>query len=133
MDDIFMNACLGGDLELTELILRIVLDRNDLHVLSVESQRVMTNLVGRSIELDIAATDDAGVEYNIEIQQADSDANPRRSRYHSSVIDAHALKKNTPFKALPETYVILSRKTTSLKAAVRSISSSGWRSKQGVP
>ena len=46
MDDIFMNACLGGDLELTELILRIVLDRNDLHVLSVESQRVMTNLVG---------------------------------------------------------------------------------------
>ena len=115
MDDIFMNACLGGDLELTELILRIVLDRNDLHVLSVESQRVMTNLVGRSIELDISATDDAGVEYNIEIQQADSDANPRRSRYHSSVIDAHALKKNTPFKALPETYVIFITKNDVLK------------------
>lgn len=115
MDDIFMNACLGGDLELTELIIRIVLNRDDLHVKNVESQKVMTNLVGRSVELDIFATDDNGVEYNIEIQQADSNADPRRARYHSGIVDAHVLAKNTPFKALPETYVIFITKNDVLK------------------
>lgn len=42
----------------------------------------------------------------IEIQRADKGADPKRARYHSSILDAHLLRPNDDFKDLPETYVI---------------------------
>ena len=55
MDDDFMNACFDGDIEATELVLRIILDRPDLQVIRVSTQRVMKNLLGRDVWLDIDA------------------------------------------------------------------------------
>ena len=106
MDDDFMNVCFSAYPELTEFVLRIVMKRNDLHVVRVETQKTYTNLLGRSVRFDIDATDDKGVEYDIEIQKADRGASPRRARYHSSAKDFDLLKKKQPFDALPETYVI---------------------------
>ena len=106
IDDDFMNACFDGNIEGTELILRIILGKSDIIVLSVQTQQVMKNLLGRDIWLDINARDSEGKEYDIEIQRADKGAGFKRARYHSSIIDAHTLKPNEDFSKLPETYVI---------------------------
>ena len=106
MDDIFMTKCFEDNIECTELVLRIVMDRPDLKVLSVKVQSLYKNLQGRSLALDIDATDSQGRRFDIEIQRADSGASPRRARYHASVIDANTLQAQEDFDALPELYVI---------------------------
>lgn len=106
IDDDFMNACFDDNIEGTELILRIILGKPDLSVKSVKTQKVMKNLLGRDIWLDIDATDSKNTELDIEIQRADKGADPKRARYHSSILDAHLLRPNDDFKDLPETYVI---------------------------
>ncbi len=106
MDDDFMNACFDGYNEGVELILRIILDKPDIHVTNVTTQRVMKNLHGRDVWLDIDANDDAGKNYNIEVQRSDKGAERKRARYHSSILDAHLLKPNEDFSKLPETFVI---------------------------
>ena len=106
MDDIFMTKCFEGDLECTELVLRIVMERPDLVVQSVKVQSPYKNLQGRSLTLDIDATDSKGRRFDIEVQRADSGATPRRARYHASVMDANALQVQEDFEILPELYVI---------------------------
>ena len=49
IDDVFMNACFDNNIEDTELILRIILNRPDISVKSVRTQQVMKNLQGRDI------------------------------------------------------------------------------------
>ena len=88
IDDDFMNACFDGNIEGTELLLRIILNKPDISVESVTTQKVMKNLLGRDIWLDIDAIDSTGKEYNIEIQRADNGADRKRARYHSSMLDA---------------------------------------------
>ena len=106
IDDDFMNACFDDNIEATELILRIILNRNDLSVKRVKTQKLMKNLLGRDIWLDIDAIDSENAELDIEIQRADKGADRKRARYHSSILDAHLLRPNEDFKDLPETYVI---------------------------
>ena len=101
-----MTACFDGNIEATELLLRIVLDREDLKVKKVTTQKAMKNLQGRDIYLDIDAVDSNGSEIDIEIQRANQGADRKRARYHSSIMDAHLLKPGDDFKSLPETYVI---------------------------
>ena len=106
IDDVFMNVCFDDNIEGTELILRIILNKPDIIVKSVKTQRVMKNLLGRDIWLDISATDSEGKEYNVEIQRTDRGADVKRARYHSSIMDAHLLRPTEDFSSLPETYVI---------------------------
>lgn len=105
IDDDFMNACFDDNIEGTELLLSIILNRN-VSVKEVRTQRNLKNLVGRDTYLDILADEDDGSELNVEIQRADKGATPRRARFHSSILDAHSLKPNEDFSKLPETYVI---------------------------
>ena len=74
MDDIFMQVCFSDNRECTELVLRIILNRPDLRVQSVHTQKMLKNLHGRSLCLDIAATDSEQTTYDIEIQRADQGA-----------------------------------------------------------
>ena len=106
IDDDFMNVVFDDNVEGTELLLRIILDNPTINVNSVKTQRVMKNLLGRDVWLDIDANDDTGKEYNIEIQRADKGAERKRARYHSSIKDAHLLKAGDDFSKLPESYVI---------------------------
>ncbi|MCR5205571.1 MAG: PD-(D/E)XK nuclease family transposase [Lachnospiraceae bacterium] len=106
IDDDFMNAVFDENIEGTELLLRIILGKSELIVSSVKTQKVMKNLTGRDIWLDIDASDDTGKEYNLEIQRADKGADRKRARYHSSIKDAHFLKPGDDFEKLPESYVI---------------------------
>ena len=106
MDDDFMTVVFDGDNEITEFLLRILLNRDDLHVKKVTTQKEKRNLFGRSVRLDILAEDTKGKVYNVEVQRADEGAPPKRVRYNQAMLDSHSLKKKADFTELPETYII---------------------------
>ena len=110
LDDDFMTKCFENDTACVELVLQIVLNKEDLKVEDVRTQVFVENLIKRSVRLDVLATDKDGKKYNIEIQRADKGAGVKRARYNSSMMDANLLKKGEDFAELPETYVILLRK-----------------------
>ena len=106
MDDDFMTVVFDGDNATTEFLLRILLNRDDLHVKKVTTQKEKRNLFGRSVRLDILAEDDKGKLYNVEVQRADEGASPKRVRYNQAMLDSHILKKKDDFNKLPELYII---------------------------
>lgn len=55
MDDEFMTKCFEENTECTELVLRIVMYKDDLRVKSARTQYTLKNLQGRSVRLDILA------------------------------------------------------------------------------
>lgn len=105
MNDAFMNLVFEDNIPCVEEVLRIILNKNDLFVKRVRTQKMYQGFT-RSIYLDVYAEDSKGVIYNIEIQQADEGAEPRRTRFHTGMIDAHTLKAGQDFKELPELYII---------------------------
>ena len=106
IDDDFMTICFDGYIEGAELLLKIILDRDDLKVSEVKTQKTLKNLHGRDLRLDIYATDSAGKKYDIEIQRADKGAHCKRARYHSSMVDSDMLHPGDDFTDLRENYVI---------------------------
>ncbi len=106
IDDVFMRVCFQDNIECTQLVLRIILDKPDLQVQSVTAQKQLSSLHGRTICLDIEATDSAGRLYDIEIQRKDEGARPKRARGHQSLMDAATLGRNEDFEQLPECFVI---------------------------
>ena len=106
LDDDFFNVCFNNDTECTQFLLRILLERDDLKVINATAQHSIKNLEGHSVILDVFATDENGIRYDIEIQRADSGALPQRARYNSSLIDAQNLPSGEDYKQLRESYVI---------------------------
>lgn len=106
-DDIFMRACFQKNKDCAALMLRIILGKPDLEVERVETQKALDKIGGRSLRLDVLATDGENRLYNIEIQLDDRGADPRRARYHLSMMDALAKDPGKYFERLPETYVII--------------------------
>ena len=106
IDDEFMSVCFKDNIECTELVVRIILDRTDIKVKEVHVQHQLKNLQGRSVMLDIYAVDAENKRYNIEVQRAAGGALPMRARYNSSLMDGSILRKNDKTDKLPETYVI---------------------------
>ncbi len=75
-DDSFFNIVLDNNIECVELILRIILNREDIKVLSVHTQHEVRNIGGHSVRFDVAA------------------------------VGADALDKGSDYEELPESYVI---------------------------
>ena len=105
MDDTFMSKVFE-DKACAELLLRVILNRDDLTVVKVVSQFELKNLQGRSARLDIYAVDEHGKQYDVEVQRSDDGAVPRRARYNSSLMDANLLNPGDKFDELPESYII---------------------------
>ena len=105
-DDDFMSKVFEDDIEATEFLLKIILQRDDLEVTESKGQVSIKNLLGRSVRLDIKAKDKTGKLYNIEVQRADIGAGEKRARYYSAILDANSLLPRQDFDKLPETYVI---------------------------
>lgn len=106
MDDAFMSSFFMDNPKGAELVLRILLDKDDLIVKEVSSQHRIENLKGHSVVLDVLAVDENEKLYNIEIQNAKTGAGPHRARYHSSLLDTVSLPSGEDFKELPDIYVI---------------------------
>ncbi len=106
MDDDFMTVCLADNFEGVELILRIILGREDIKIKSVRTQEPLKNLQGRSAILDVHATDSTDKEFDVEIQRKDAGAGAKRARHNSSLLDAHILKSGDDTEDIPDSYVI---------------------------
>lgn len=108
-DDDLMSIVFDGNIPATELLLKIILERNDIKVISVVGQKELKNPIvgGRNIRLDILAEDGQGEQFNVEVQRKNSGADERRARFHSSMIDSRMLKKSQEFTELNDSYVIM--------------------------
>lgn len=105
MDDDFMSKVFE-DKTCAEFLLQIILNRDDLTVQEVHGQHDLKNLQGRSVRLDILATDKSNQVYNIEVQRSDRGAGAKRARYNSSLLDANLTEAGDAYDVLNETYVI---------------------------
>ena len=107
-DDDLMSMVFDGNLPAAELLLRIILKRDDLQIISVIGQKELENPIvgGRNIRLDILVQDKEGKVFNVEVQRSNKGADERRARFHSSMIDSRMLKAKQDFKELRESYVI---------------------------
>lgn len=114
IDDDFMEKVFE-DKACAELLLRIILERDDLTVQSVHGQHVVKNLQGRSIRMDILAVDTTGQIHNVEVQRSDKGAGVKRARYNSSLIDANITEAGDDYGKLNETYVIFITENDVLK------------------
>ena len=114
LDDDFMSKVFE-DSECAEILLKIILNRDDLKVQDVHVQHVVHNLQGRSIRLDIYAVDLEGKLYDIEIQRDDKGAGVKRARYNSSLLSANATDTGEEYNELRETYVIFITENDVLK------------------
>jgi hypothetical protein len=108
LDDDLMNLVFDKNIEATELLLNIILQRTDLKVLEVVTQREYKNSMagGRSITIDIYAKDSDEKIYDVEVQRADRGADFHRARFHSSMMDTRMLKEKQDFKDIYDSYVI---------------------------
>lgn len=117
IDDDFMSKVFE-DIECTQLLLNIILDREDLTVCEVHPQFDIKNLQGRSVRLDILARDKDGLMYNVEVQRSDHGAGFKRARYNSSLLDANLTNPGDKYNALGETYVIFITEHDVVKAGL---------------
>ena len=105
MDDIFMRNVFKKK-ECVEYILQVIMSKKELQVIDHVLQKDYKNLQGRSAILDCVAKDEINRQFNIEIQGENEGASPKRTRYHSGLLDMNTLNPGEPFEKLPETYVI---------------------------
>lgn len=108
LDDNLMTMVFDRNIEAAELLLNVILQRGDLRVLDVVSQREYKNPMfgGRSITIDVYAVDGNDKVYDIEVQRASEGADVHRARFHSSMIDTKMLKAGQEFKEIHDSYVI---------------------------
>ncbi len=107
-DDDLMSMVFDGNIPATELLLKIILKRDDITVISVVGQREFQSPVvgGRSIRLDIFAKDSTGKHYNAEVQKRPEGAHIRRARFNSSMLDSRMLKEGQEFSELRDSYMV---------------------------
>ena len=92
--------------ECLEYVLQVIMEKQDLHVIDQIIQKDYKNLQGRSAVMDCVARDSTGKQFDVEIQQDNEEASPKRARYHSGLMDMNTLNPGQDFEELPESYVI---------------------------
>ncbi len=112
-DDDLMSMVFDGNTEATELLLKIILKKNDIKVVSVVGQREFQSPIvgGRNIRLDILAKDCTGKYYNVEVQKKPEGAHMRRARFNSSMMDSRMLKEGQEFSELQDSYMVFITQT----------------------
>ena len=105
MSDIFMRNVFKKR-ECLEYVLQVIMKKKDLHVIDQIIQKDYKNLQGRSAVMDCVARDSTGKQFDVEIQQDNEGASPKRARYHSGLMDMNTLNPGQDFEKLPESYVI---------------------------
>lgn len=107
LDDDLMARVFENNIPATELLLQTILNM-DLSVKESIGQMEFKSPVidGRNIRLDIYAIDSNGRQFNCEVQRRNSGADPKRVRYHSSMMDTRALQASELFAEIKDTYVI---------------------------
>lgn len=113
MSDVFMRNVFKKR-ECTEYVLQVIMRKKELRIIEQVLQKDYKNLQGRSAVLDCVARDSDGKQMDVEIQQDNEGASPKRARYHSGLIDMNTLNPGQNFDELPESYVIFITKDDAL-------------------
>ena len=101
-DDKFMTLFFKDNIEGAQLLVRTILDRPDLSIKSVRTQETLIN-PGRSVRLDILASDSSGVLYNIEVQRENAGADFNRACLHAATLLTHHSMSKSKAKAQSQT------------------------------
>lgn len=105
IDDIFFEKLMESKAVCQE-ILQVILEDDQLEVLSVVSQRSIRNLQGRSVRLDALCRLKNGALCNVEVQKANNDDHLKRVRYNASCITANTTDVGTRFESVSNVCVI---------------------------
>ena len=93
-DDDLMSRVFDCNIEAAELLLKIILQRDDIKVTRVKGQENMKSPYGgRDITLDIHVIDAEGTEFDVEVQRNVEGSHNRRARFHGSMMDIRMLRK----------------------------------------
>ena len=108
LDDNLITLVFARNIEATELLLNIILQRSDLKVLEVVGQRAYEKPMsgGFSVTIDIYAVDGNDKVYDVEVQRASEGSDPHRAGSHSSMVDTKMLKAGQEFNEIHDSYVI---------------------------
>lgn len=107
-DDDLLSKVFDENIEATQLLLQIIMKRDDIRVIWVKGQDEFKNPIvgGRNIRLDIRAILGDGRQINVEVQRNTEGSHVRRARFHSSMLDSRMLREAQEFKDLKDSYVI---------------------------
>ena len=106
MDNPLFSLEFDGRKRCISILLKAILEKSDLTVKSVQTQKEMENVVAHSVTLDIRAVDEERNLYDIEIQREKEKDTRKRARFYSAAMDVHALRKGRKYGRLPLSYVI---------------------------
>ena len=105
MDDTLFRV-LAQDKGFCEEVLRVILHKEDLEVITVQVQKDLHHIHSHSVVLDVLCKDSHNKNYNIEVQQEDNDDHQRRVRYHAASIDTTMLEKGRKYTELPDLCIV---------------------------
>lgn len=110
IDDTFMQK-LGEDREFCQEMLRIIMDKPTLEVISNTTQKSIHNIDTRSVTIDIKCIDETCTVYSVEVQKANDDDHQKRVRYNGACVDIQSLEKGKKFRELPDVCMIFISET----------------------
>jgi predicted transposase/invertase (TIGR01784 family) len=105
-DDTFMTVVFDDNPETTEVLLRIILNRDDIIVTKVRTQRRYTDFTSHEAVLDVLAYEKTGSLLNVEVQGESKGASPRRARFILALMDTKSLPKGMDYPDLRDNYLI---------------------------
>lgn len=105
INDVFFEV-LADDVAFCQEILRVILEDDNLIASSVNVQKDVKNLMGRSVRLDVLCTLGDGTICNIEVQRANNDNHFKRIRYNAACITANETEPGTKFENIPSVIMV---------------------------
>lgn len=110
LSNAFLFAAAMEDPETCRLVLEMILGFSIPPVQVHAEHTILYSSDFRSVRLDIYASDETYVDYNVEMQNENNDKDksnlPKRSRYHQAEMDVSSLKPGQDFRDLKPSYVI---------------------------
>ncbi len=106
LSNAFLFAAALEDEETCRLVLECILGTSIKKVKVKAERSILFSSDFRCVRLDIFASDEWNVGYNLEMQNIDEKNLPHRSRYHQAEMDLSSLKSGQDFKELKPSVII---------------------------
>lgn len=102
----FLFAAALEDPETCQIVLEIILDCKLSKVRVHAEHSILVSSDFRSVRLDVYASDETQVSYNLEAQNDNEGNLPQRSRFHQALMDVYSLKPGQDFRDLKPSFVV---------------------------
>lgn len=108
IDDTFMKLFFQGNTKAVELMLNIILKKDNLVLEKPVVEKTIMNpeTGGKDVAFDIYARDNNGKRYDIEMQRTGGVGLKKRGRFYSAALDHIMLKAGEDYKQMQDSYVI---------------------------